>query len=132
MFRDTVTSFHYDNGTWYPFVLSEAELQKKHGSHMKKEGTVAGDSCKLFVHFEEGYLVNGVQYLPPKQWKPGKLTFLDGKDFFCMGDFGTDPVKDENYSEGFAEYMFKTYDDVYRIQQVDTYHVIPHFEILGE
>lgn len=48
------------------------------------------------------------------------------------GKYGDSPVNDDDYPDGFFEYMKGTYDDVYNITTVDVFKTIPHFEVGGK
>lgn len=60
------------------------------------------------------------------------ITFHDGDlfDFFWEGEW-TETVNDEDYPNGFFDYMKKNHDMVFAITSVARYSVIPHFEIMG-
>lgn len=87
-------------------------------------------------------MIDVKEYFPPKQWDrqtndqlPSSLTFTDGDkfDFFWVGEWPDDaPISDDNYTDGFYNYMNRLYDHVFAITSVGgPYGVIPHFEIMG-
>ena len=84
------------------------------------------------------------EWFSPKEWErqtndklSESITFSDGddSDFFMLGDYGsTEPILDDDYRNGFYEYMEKNYDYVFTITAVAKFSssTIPHFEIMGK
>lgn len=146
MYNNTVTVFNRYRSkqlgtTWYPHVLRGCYFNADKGANIEKTGLENADSSKFHVPY---YLKDGVEmvgdlkYLTPKKWdeQPNDeylttITFLEGVDFFMLGEYPETPVNESEYTEGFFQYMNDTYDDVYRITTVGKYSVIPHFEIGG-
>lgn len=139
MFTDTVTIFNHHedkkNGIsiWYPTVLDGVELQVAKGINVSKSGNDNADSANLHIKINTDIRK---AYKKPKEYKAldekqGYFT-LKPDDFFMEGGYDNKPIDDEDYPNGFFEYMKKTYDDVYNITTVDTFKVIPHFEVGGK
>ncbi len=94
------------------------------------------------LYLMQDHLIGGKKYLLPKQWEKQTNDMLaktmtfndrDGFDFFAVGDCEiTEPVSDEDYLDGFYDYMNDKYDEVYAITSVSKFTVIPHFEITGK
>ena len=92
-----------------------------------------------------GIEIAGKKYFLPKSWDGTGITFHDGDlfDFFWEGEWAgvtetvngvqvvTWNVNDEDYKDGFYNYMRKNHDMVFAITSVARYSVIPHFEIMG-
>ena len=136
MYKDTVTIFNRlrRNGTdtWYPTVLHGVDLNVDSAAIRKAYGAETHDRAKLHVMYAPGLIVGGKQYYLPKDWAGMGITFHDGDlfDFFWEGEW-TETVNDEDYTDGFFNYMKKNYDMVFAITSVARYSVIPHFEIMG-
>lgn len=153
MYDKTVTVFNfYSSKTaglsyWYPHILSCVDLITDHGSILKKYGPDSTDNAALHI----AYTPNGekvmaqqsdgsaVPWLPPKAWAaqvnddlPDSITF-GPEDFFWQGEWTGGVVADDDYRNGFYQYMNSNRDNVYKITSVGgPYTVIPHFEILGK
>lgn len=153
MYNDTVTLFNrYESrlgGTWYPTILRGVNLLIDKAAIIAKYGPDSSDSAVLNVRYREvdgKKMVGDKIWLPPKEWDKqtndsfaGSLTFTDGTefDFFMLGKWegGEDPVSDDDYQEGFYDYMNRSRDYVFAISSVGgPYHssTIPHFEIMGK
>ena len=149
MYNDTITVFcRHENrlgDMWYPSVIHGVNVQKDKGAIIAKYGAESKDSVMLGIH----YYFNGSQrkiggktYFTPKEWAklspeelPNSLTFKSGKgfDFFVLGEYANaEPISDNDFTDGFYNYINQKYDDVFAISSVGLYTVIPHFEILGK
>lgn len=148
MYQDTVTIFnHYESrlgDMWYPTVIHGVNFQADKAAITAKYGFESNDKAVLGVHYERvggQIFIDGKQYLPPKEWElqtndklSESVTFASGEngDFYMLGDFGSvEPVLDQDYTDGFFNYMNDSYDFVFAITSVAQYSVIPHFEIMG-
>lgn len=136
MYNDTVTIFNRlrRNGTdtWYPTVLHGVDLNVDSAAIRKAYGTDTRDRAKLHIRYYPGIIVGGKQYYLPENWSGTGITFHDGDlfDFFWEGEW-TETVNDEDYRDGFFNYMKKNHDMVFAITSIARYSVIPHFEIMG-
>ena len=148
MYLDTITLFNkYESrlgDMWYPTVICGVNLNIDRAAIMAKYGAESKDAVVLNVGYEilnGSKYVDGKLYLPPKEWEnqtnnklSDSLTFSSGNnaDFFIVGDYGSaDPIPDDDYDDGFYNYMNKSKDNVFVITSVGEYSAIPHFEILG-
>lgn len=149
MYLDTVTLFNFYSSSlgdmWYPTIIHNANLMIDKASIAAKYGAESKDNAILNIHYQtvDGQImVADKPYFPPKEWErqtndklPETITFSDGddSDFFMLGDYGsTEPILDDDYKNGFYEYMEKNYDYVFSITAVAQYSTIPHFEIMGK
>lgn len=149
MYNDTVTLFNRlrANGTdtWYPTVLTGVDLNVDSAAIRKAYGADTHDRAKLHIRYSPGIIIQGHQYYLPESWAGNGITFHDGElfDFFWQGTWtGTEEVvngvtvlrwnvNDEDYRDGFFNYMKKNHDMVFTITSIARYSVIPHFEIMG-
>lgn len=153
MYDKTVTVFNfYSSKTaglsyWYPHILSCVDLITDHGAMLKKYGPDSTDNAALHIAYTPDWDKVTVQrsdgaavpWLPPKAWAaqvnddlPGSITF-GPEDFFWQGEWTGGMVVDDDYRNGFYQYMNSNRDNVYKITSVGgPYTVIPHFEILGK
>lgn len=153
MYDKTVTVFNfYSSKTaglsyWYPHILSCVDLITDRGAMLKKYGPDSTDNAALHIAYTpDGDKVTvqrsdgaAVPWLPPKAWAaqvnddlPGSITF-GPEDFFWQGEWTGGMVVDDDYRDGFYQYMNSNRDNVYKITSVGgPYTVIPHFEILGK
>ena len=148
MFADTVTVFNRYvsrlGDMWYPTVIHNANLLIDKAAIIAKYGAESNDNAILNIHYDlvDGQImVNGKPYLPPKEWShqtndklPESITFTSGKDFdfFMLGEYeSTEPIADDNYVDGFYNYINDEYDYVFAVTSVAKYTAIPHFEIMG-
>lgn len=149
MYRDTITLFNrYKSSAgdlWYPSVLHNVHLNMDKSAVIAKYGAESKDKVMLNIQYRDcagAKMIGGKIFLPPKEWNqqeedqlPDSLTFTEGQrfDFFYAGEWpDTDPVPDDDYTEGFYNHVNASYDYVFAITAVNgPYSVIPHFEITG-
>ena len=149
MFTDTITVFNYykdslKNVTWYPTVIHGVNLLIDKAAIVAKYGAESKDNALLNIHYQtvDGQImVDGKPYLTPKEWErqtndklPETITFTSGVDFdfFMLGEYPTiEPISDDDYIDGFYNYVNDEYDFVFAITSVAQYSAIPHFEIMG-
>lgn len=148
MFADTVTVFNRYvsrlGDMWYPTVIHNANLLIDKAAIIAKYGAESNDNAILNIHYDlvDGQImVDGKPYLPPKEWShqtndklPESITFTSGKDFdfFMLGEYeSTEPIADDDYIDGFYNYINDEYDFVFAVTSVAKYTAIPHFEIMG-
>ena len=149
MFKDTVTVFNRHESKsgdmWYPSVIHGVNVQMDKGAIMAKYGAESKDSVMFNVHcdFHDTQMFVGEKpCFAPKEWAsqptenlPNCLTFKSGNafDFFMIGEYeNTEPIADNDFTDGFYNYINQKYDNVFAISSVAFYSVIPHFEILGK
>ncbi len=148
MYLDTITLFNkYESrlgDMWYPSVINGVNLNIDKAAIIAKYGAESKDAVVLnirYVSLNDKKFIDGKLYLPPKEWEnqtndklSESLTLASGNgaDFFLVGDYGVaGPIADDDYDNGFYDYMNKKYDHVFAITSVGEYTVIPHFEVLG-
>lgn len=149
MYEKTITLFnHYKSrlgDMWYPTVIHNANLMIDKAAIIAKYGAESKDNAILNIHYQNKdgqIMIEGKPYLPPKEWdrqtndKLAKsITFTSGIDFdfFMLGEYGsTEPIADDDYTEGFYNYLNNEYDYVFAITSVGgPYTTIPTFQIMG-
>lgn len=147
MYDDTVTLFcqckdQRKNITWYPYILYNVNLNMNKAAIIARYGAESQDNAVLNVHYyiaDGKTMVGNKIWLPPKEWQStdnpaDAITFKDGKefDFFCVGEWqDVEPIRDEDYTNGFYNYLNSKQDYVFAITAVGFYSAIPHFEIMG-
>lgn len=149
MYSDKITLFnHYKSrlgDMWYPTVIDGVNLLIDKAAIVAKYGAESKDNAILNIHYQtvDGQImVDGKPYLPPKEWSnqtndklPESITFASGKafDFFMLGEYdNTEPIADDDYIDGFYNYVNDNYDYVFAITSVGgPYTAIPTFQIMG-
>lgn len=147
MYKRTITLFNrYKSQTgdiWYPTILTGVDLITDKASINAKMGTDTQDVAKLHIKYQKAgdkLIIGGKTYLPPKEWERltnddliDYITFKSGLsfDFIASGEHSIEIIEDNDYKDGFYNYMNKHYDEVYSLTSVSNpYEVIPHFEIM--
>lgn len=148
MYSDTITLFnHYKSrlgDMWYPTVINGVNLNIDKAAIIAKYGAESKDNVVLNVKYiiqDSVKIIVGKPYLTPKEWErqtndmlPKTVTFSSGVDFdfFIVGEYeNTEPIPDDDYIDGFYNYINNNYDNVFVVTSVAEYSVIPHFEIMG-
>lgn len=148
MYSDIVTIFNrYESrlgDMWYPTVLHDVNVMADRSAIVQKYGEESKDNAVLNVQYnteQDDIKIAGKSYLTHKAWDrqtndllPETITFTPGEkfDFFFVGEWPEDPISDDDYDNGFYDYMNSTYDGVYAVTSVSKLGVIPHFEITGK
>ena len=149
MYTDKITLFNFYRSSlgdmWYPHLIENCNLLIDKSAIVAKYGAESKDNAILNIHYHtvDGQVfVDGKPYLPPKEWErqtndmlAESITFASGTDFdfFMLGEYPVkEPIKDEDFKNGFFEEVKKEYDYVFSITSVAKYSVIPHFEIMGK
>lgn len=148
MYNETITLFNRyasDSGdAWYPTVIRNVNLNIDRAEIIAKYGAQSSDSVILNIRYSfdgENKTVAKKQWKPPKAWRElpnndlgAYLTFKGGTlfDFFYVGEWDESPISDSDYKNGFYNYMNEAFDNVFAVNSVGLYSVIPHFEILGK
>lgn len=149
IYKQTITLFNRKDVEgvtyWYPTVIRNVHLKIDRSIIISTYGEEAKDNAMLHIRYTpsggnaliytDGY--GSKVYMTPKEFKnygsvDENITFSFGDEFDFIiegehGDIGV--VNDEDYSNGFFNYMNKTYDHVFAITQVARFNLIPHFEI---
>ena len=148
MYCGTITLFnHYKSrlgDMWYPTVIHGVNIQIDKAAIIAKYGAESKDNAILNVRYhivDSNTMVGNKPYFPPKEWErqtndklSETITFTSGVDFdfFMLGEYPTtNPIADDDYIDGFYNYVNDEYDFVFAITSVAEYSVIPHFEIMG-
>lgn len=153
MYQDTVTLFNRKRSRlgdmWYPTVLHNVNVNTDKAVMVSTYGEQSQNSVIMNVKFtgggiDEEIVVEDKFFRKPIEWEKTDVDFLgktisfksgDDFDFFMIGEWryiNPDvPENDNDYPEGFFQYMKDEYDDVYAITSCSMYSVIPHFEIAG-
>ena len=148
MYSDTVTIFNrYESrlgDMWYPTVLRGVNFMSDRSAIVQKYGEQSKDNAVVNVRYDNvngKVFVVGKEYFPPKEWDrqtndmlAETITFTPGEkfDFFYLGEYSEEPISDDDYMEGFYDYMNSTFDGVFAITSVSKLDLIPHFEITGK
>ena len=115
---------------WYPTVLKNVRLLVNRGENVSKSGTESADSAKLSIR------TVGLKkpYKKPLEWqglseeeKVKTFTLTSKEDFFVEGDTSAEEILESD----FFSYMKRKYDNCFKMTNVDTYELIPHFEVGG-
>lgn len=148
MYSGTVTLFNRYKSRlgdmWYPTVIHGVNIQIDKAAIIAKYGAESKDNAILNVKYhilDNTKMVGNKPYFPPKEWErqtndklPETITFASGVDFdfFMLGEYPTtEPISDDDYIDGFYDYVNDEYDFVFAITSVAQYSAIPHFEIMG-
>lgn len=148
MYCGTITLFnHYKSrlgDMWYPTVIHGVNIQIDKAAIIAKYGAESKDNAILNVRYhiiDSNIMVGSKPYFPPKEWErqtndklSETITFTSGVDFdfFMLGEYPTtNPITDDDYIDGFYNYVNDEYDFVFAITSVAQYSAIPHFEIMG-
>ena len=151
LYKQTVTLFNRvttpsGETIWYPRLLTGVHLITDHSASWNNYGGQQGDNVRLHVRYtprtDGRAIIAGKVYANRKEWKTlssidGYITFGYGNDddfdFFVEGKCGfTSAVKDSDYPRsGFYNYMNKIHENVFAINSVSKYNLIPHFEIMA-
>ena len=148
MYCGTITLFnHYKSrlgDMWYPTVIHGVNIQIDKAAIIAKYGSESKDNAILNIHYNTvsgQTTIDGKPYFPPKEWErqtndklSETITFTSGVDFdfFMLGEYPTtNPIADDDYTDGFYNYVNDEYDFVFAITSVAQYSAIPHFEIMG-
>ena len=126
----------YEDEIWLPTLIKDVRLVISKGNNVMKSGLENIDSARL--HIDDNISDTSKPYLEPTEWnklpedeKANYYTLDSMNDsFFVEGD-----LTEEDYSKHpatFFEYMKQTYNNCFRINKVDRFDLIPHFECWGK
>ena len=138
MYRDTVTLFcRVPSGGslfWVPYILKNVDFNADKARILSVYGESSQDRAILHLALNKGKC-NGLKYVYPKEYMGDATTFTlkSGKDFdfFVLGAYEFGTVNDDDYKEGFFNYINKTLDNVFMITSAAEYSIIPHIEVTG-
>ena len=150
MYRDTITLFNrYESrlgDMWFPTVLNGVNLNIDRASIVARMGAESQDRVIVnvrYMNIDGKKMIEGKEYLTPKIWDaqvveelPNTLTFTPDSekfDFFLVGEYDdSQPINDDDYPDGFFDYISNQFDYVFAITSVSEFSVIPHFELTGK
>ena len=142
MYLDTITLFVRNTVDgelfWRPVVIGNgyADFNADRSLILATYGENSQDTAKLHLRYDVGEIVDGWQYVLPKEWNGAKGTFTiqSGNDFsfFWVGEYEVaEDIADSEFRDGFYNFFNKTHDEVYAVTSVAKYSVIPHFEVMA-
>ena len=115
---------------WLPTVIEKVRLLITKGANVSTSGLSDADAASL--HIRKTNLPK--PYLPPIEWQ--KLANEDKADYFTLT--GEDDFFVEGNRSGEAQtendffgHMKATYNNCFKITNVDDYDLIPHWEVGG-
>lgn len=126
----------YESEVWLPTLIENVRLIVSEGNNIMKSGVDNVDSARL--HIDDAISVSSKPYLEPMAWKElptsekANYYTLESLDdtFFVEGDY-----TETDYTEhlfNFYEHMKLTCNNCFRINKVDRFDLIPHFECWGK
>ena len=152
MYKDTITLFNglpsSSGQVWRATVLHNVDLNADKTVLLARLGPQSDAKAKLHVRFSvtaqgDAEISTGALIVEPKQYAASvaadqaAITFRAAEtgetpDFFIFGEWtGAGVISDDDYPDGFANYMFSIKDRCYSIEAAARYSVIPHYEILA-
>ena len=114
----------------YPTVLHDVELQINHGITVTTDGNANDNTASLHIRNDLDKYLNPVAFKKAED-RENHFT-LGQKDFFVEGELDLIVIEEDDYPNGFFEYIKSEYDNVFKITTVERYKVIPHFEVGGK
>lgn len=116
------------NETWYAKVLSDVRILTAHRRNAGTGGLSDADTVRMHIKTDN----LSVPYKKPVEWgaledKSTAFTLQPGEDFFVVGDTSSEDTTVDN----FYEYMRASYDDCFKVTNVDEFELIPHLEVGG-
>lgn len=152
MWDDTITIFNRYNTAagdiyYYPTTITGVALYIDKAAAQTTTGLSDADSAKanfpVSISSDGSMSVLGAYdkpWLQPKQWAAllndelaEYVTADEGNDIMMRGAWDKGVVDSSEYSRGgFLDYLRGKYDDVFLINSVGIYKLIPHIEISGK
>jgi hypothetical protein len=144
MFGDTITlfNFHEPTSMWYAHTISGCDCGiTAANTATTQNGITKSDNSTLIIPCSSDKVITTVdseaEYCTPKKYTllsdpENYITFQPETDFFVVGEYnGSSSVSDEDYEDGFYDYINSESDDVFMVASAAFYGMIPHFEIGG-
>ena len=146
MFDRTVTLFNFlkSDGKWYSTVIKNCTLEDTESSSDSARGRNSTSNVRIHLHCNSQQVFKttrgNIPYVPTKEYQnltavSGRvkgLTFTPEVDFLVVGkEMKENAVLDDNYENGFYNYVNKTVDDVYMVTNSTWYSLLPHFVVGG-
>lgn len=132
MHDTTITLFNripgeaYENDTYIATVIENVTAKLKYGAVSTVDGDEKSDSAMFSIRKD---FLHDVSYREPKQYlseidKSGLFTLSKG-DIIVVGDVKSEVMD----STDLLKYLRNRYDNVFEIQAVSTFNLIPHWEV---
>jgi len=145
MFDTTITLFNRYHSrlgdVFYPHKIEGCQVRMDKASIRAKYGESSSDNAIVHIPVKNG-CVGGLRVLQPKEWAgqvneelANNITFNDGQyfDVIIVGETEfNEPVTDEDYRDGFYNYVNERFDNVFAVTGVAKYNAIPHYEIMAK
>lgn len=143
MYQNTITVFNYHKATdtWYPSIITGADLLPTKSSNHTADGMTNADAVDVIVHCTAEKVIatssGDKSYTGPKEYArcadPGeRITFTPECDFIYDGAWpDLAPITDDEYDEGLYHALNEEHDGIYLISSAAFYGLLPHFEIGG-
>lgn len=103
----------WESENWTPHLVKNVRILVSKGYNIDKSGLRDANSCR--VHIMDG-VSDGLDFIPK----------ADDYSFFTIGDSSGETPTESDFFE-----TLKTKYDAYRIDAVDRFELIPHYEIWG-
>ena len=145
LYTQTVTLFNRvgeDEITWYPTVLNNVHLIMDKSAMIANYGEHTTDNARVHIRYSiknGNVMIAGKTYYLPKDYRRAtsytdKITFQTGTnaDFIYAGEWSETAIDDDDYTEGFYNYMNTHYDNVFMLTSVSKFNVITHFEVTAK
>ena len=141
MYDKTITIFNLDlsdNNTWRKTTIEGCDAVPTDGWNLSTVGQQNASTLSVLVNCNWNKIFattdGDKQFLEPKVYKEAQnkdvyLTFNADTDFIVLGDIELPSMLDEDYDSGLYNYVNKTYDGVYLINNYTYYSLIPHYEV---
>lgn len=148
MWRDTIVVFckrvSNSGDMWFPYYIKGVDVNTDASWLMRNYGEEMAANINLHIPCaikDDVISIANYTYLKPKEWatkgtdeKADYITFDGGLDncIVLHGDYDfPEPIMDDDYRQGFFQYLKNNYDGVYQIISARMYSMIPHFELVG-
>lgn len=126
----------YEEEIWIPTLINNVRLLVSAGNNIMKSGLESVNSARL--HIDDHMSQSSKPYIEPTEWmklpeseKANYYTLESVNDsFFVEGDTTTEDYT--MFPNSFYEHMKQTYNNCFRINEVDRFGLIPHFECWGK
>lgn len=141
MHDKTITLFNLHNGVWYPSVIPNVTVEEVTATSATEiAGRTNADTVELSIGTSIAKAITtsvGVKaYVSPMSYAvctaPADcFTFKTEQDFVYIGEWSTDPIRDDEYESGLYHALNEANDGFYMISSAAWLGLIPHFEIGG-
>lgn len=127
--NDTVTIFNKistgrGQATWKATIIEGCHVENSQGAVLNKYGSDTDNKVEVYLPSDD--------FRKQKAWLHEQECFTaqTGIDLILIGSWtGESEINDADYPKGFDDYLLKSFDDVYRINNVSLFKLIPHLEL---